>query len=177
MFLPNVFKWYQTFILTGCREYLYISVYIWYDEDSFTQIKWSNADEVTLRAVLEMLFIYSCMWLEANITGNAVSGAGQQYFNQNNVRGNTAGEKSQKQPVTAWWLGFGPFQIRIRQWFSKASHWAAAHTACPTGAQTERGLEMRGGAGNTNTISARSVSPAANHRPQDKCSYLNVGRN
>ncbi len=32
---------------------------IWYD-DRFTQIKWSNADEVTLRAVLEMLFMYLC---------------------------------------------------------------------------------------------------------------------
>lgn len=59
----------------------------------------------------------------------------------------------------------------------QSSHWAAAHTVCPAGAHTERGLEMRGGAGNTNTISARSVSPTANHRPQDKCSYLNVGRN
>ncbi len=34
----------------------YISVCIWY-EDNFTQIKWSNAHEVTLRAVLEMLFV------------------------------------------------------------------------------------------------------------------------
>ncbi len=47
-----------TFILMGCHEYLYIFVCIWYDEDSFTQIKWSNADEVTLRAVMEMLFMY-----------------------------------------------------------------------------------------------------------------------
>ncbi len=46
----------RTFILTGCREYLYVYVCIWY-EDSFTQMKLSNADEVTLRAVLEMLFI------------------------------------------------------------------------------------------------------------------------
>ncbi len=31
-----------------------------YDEDSFTQMKWSNAEEVTLRAVLEMLLMYLC---------------------------------------------------------------------------------------------------------------------
>ncbi len=42
----------QTFILTGCREYLYISVCIWY-EDSFTQMEWWNAHKVTLRAVLD----------------------------------------------------------------------------------------------------------------------------
>ncbi len=48
----------RTFILTGCRERLYISVCIWY-EDSFTQIKWWNAHEVTLRAVLEM-FVCLC---------------------------------------------------------------------------------------------------------------------
>ncbi len=48
-----------TFILTGCREYLYISVCIWY-EDSFTQMKWWNAHEVTHRAVLEMLFVCLC---------------------------------------------------------------------------------------------------------------------
>ncbi len=30
-FWLNVFKLNQTFILTGCREYLYISVYVWYD--------------------------------------------------------------------------------------------------------------------------------------------------
>ncbi len=40
------------------REYLYISVCIWY-EDSFTQMKWSNAHEVTLRAVLDV-FMYLC---------------------------------------------------------------------------------------------------------------------
>ncbi len=43
-----------------CREYLYISVCVWYHhEDSFTQMKRSNADEETLRAVLEMLFLIS----------------------------------------------------------------------------------------------------------------------
>ncbi len=31
-----------------------------YDEDSFTQIKWWNAHEVTLRAVLEMSFVCLC---------------------------------------------------------------------------------------------------------------------
>ncbi len=46
----------RTFVLTGCREYLYISVCIWY-EDSFTQMKQSNRHKVTLRAVLEMLFV------------------------------------------------------------------------------------------------------------------------
>ncbi len=35
-FCCTVFK--KTFILTGCREYLYISMCIWY-EDSFTQMK------------------------------------------------------------------------------------------------------------------------------------------
>ncbi len=49
----------KTLILTGCREYLYISVCIWH-EDSFTQIKLWNAHEVTLRAVLEMLFVCLC---------------------------------------------------------------------------------------------------------------------
>ncbi len=49
----------QTFILTCCCEYLYISVCIWYD-DSFTEIKQRNAHEVTLRAVLEMLFVCLC---------------------------------------------------------------------------------------------------------------------
>ncbi len=48
-----------TFILTGCSEYLYISVCIWY-EDSFTQMKGWNYHEVTLRAVLEMLFVCLC---------------------------------------------------------------------------------------------------------------------
>ncbi len=43
----------------GCCEYLYISVCIWY-EDSFTQMKRWNAHEVTLRAVLEMLFVCLC---------------------------------------------------------------------------------------------------------------------
>ncbi len=60
----------RTFILTGCREYLYISVCIWY-EDSFTQMKRSNAHEVTLRAVLEMLFMCMSSFSEAadvNIT-------------------------------------------------------------------------------------------------------------
>ncbi len=34
----------RTFILMGCREYLYISVCIWYEEyDSFTQMKRWNA--------------------------------------------------------------------------------------------------------------------------------------
>ncbi len=47
------------FILTGCHEYLYISVCIWY-EDSFTPMKRSNAHEVTLRAVLEILFVCLC---------------------------------------------------------------------------------------------------------------------
>ncbi len=32
--------------MTGCREYLYISVCIWY-EDNFTQMKRWNAHEVT----------------------------------------------------------------------------------------------------------------------------------
>lgn len=86
-------------------------------------------------------------------------------------------KKRQKLPVTARWPGFRRLQIRVRGRLSEVPHWAAAHIVCPAGAHTERGLEMRGGAGNTNTISARSVSPAANHRPQDKCSYLNVGRN
>ncbi len=49
----------RIFIWTGCCEYLYISVCILY-EDSFTQIKWRNAHEVTLRAVLEMLFVCLC---------------------------------------------------------------------------------------------------------------------
>ncbi len=51
-FCCTVFKKIQTFILTGCREYLYISVCIWY-EDSFTQMKRWNAHKVTLRAVLD----------------------------------------------------------------------------------------------------------------------------
>ncbi len=34
-------------------------MYIWYD-DRFTQMKRSNAHEVTLRAVLGMLFMYLC---------------------------------------------------------------------------------------------------------------------
>ncbi len=34
-------------------------MYIWYD-DRFTQMKQSNAHEVTLRAVLGMLFMYLC---------------------------------------------------------------------------------------------------------------------
>ncbi len=46
-FYYNIFK--KTLILTGCREYLYISVCIWH-EDSFTQIKLWNAHEETLRA-------------------------------------------------------------------------------------------------------------------------------
>ncbi len=32
-------------------------MYIWYD-DRFTQMKWSNAHEMTLRAVLGMLFMH-----------------------------------------------------------------------------------------------------------------------
>ncbi len=58
-FCCNVLKLNRTFILTGCREYLYISVCIWYGA-SFTQMKRWNADEVTLRAVLEMLFMCLC---------------------------------------------------------------------------------------------------------------------
>ncbi len=58
-FFCNVLKLNRTFILTGCREYLYIAVCIWYDA-SFTQMKRWNADEVTLRAVLEMLFMCLC---------------------------------------------------------------------------------------------------------------------
>ncbi len=58
-FCCNVFNLNRTFILTGCREYLYISVCIWYDA-SFTQMKRWNADEVTLRSVLEMLFMCLC---------------------------------------------------------------------------------------------------------------------
>ncbi len=58
IFLPNVVK--PNFYFDGCHEYIYISV--WYDEDSFTQRKHevskSNTHEVTLRAVLEMLFLY-----------------------------------------------------------------------------------------------------------------------
>ncbi len=54
IFLAQCLNW--TFILTGCHEYLYISVSIWYNA-GFTQIKWSNACEVTLRAVLEMLLL------------------------------------------------------------------------------------------------------------------------
>ncbi len=34
-------------------------MYIWYD-DRFTQMKRSNAHEVTVRAVLGMLFMYLC---------------------------------------------------------------------------------------------------------------------
>ncbi len=34
-------------------------MYIWYD-DRFTQMKRSNAHQVTLRAVLGMLFMYLC---------------------------------------------------------------------------------------------------------------------
>ncbi len=49
----------NTFILTCCREYLYISVCLWY-EDSLTQMKRWNAHKVTLSAVLEMLFVCLC---------------------------------------------------------------------------------------------------------------------
>ncbi len=55
----DLIKKKQTYILTGCREYLYISVFIWY-EDSFIKMKRSNAHEVTLREVLEMLFVCLC---------------------------------------------------------------------------------------------------------------------
>ncbi len=37
-FCLNVFKLNGTFISTGCREYLYFSVYVWYDT-SFTHMK------------------------------------------------------------------------------------------------------------------------------------------
>ncbi len=51
IFLLQVLELNPTFILKGFHEYLYISVCIWYDEDSSTQIKRSNANEATLRAV------------------------------------------------------------------------------------------------------------------------------
>ncbi len=57
-FCCTVFK-KCTFILTDCCEYLHISVFMWY-EDSFTRTKRWNAHEVTLRAVLEMLFVCLC---------------------------------------------------------------------------------------------------------------------
>ncbi len=51
----------------------YISVSIWYNA-RFTQIKWSNACEVTLRAVLEMLLLCIYVLIEtadAKITTSA----------------------------------------------------------------------------------------------------------
>ncbi len=71
IFLAQCLNW--TFILTGCHEYLYISVSIWYNA-GFTQIKWSNACEVTLRAVLEMLLLCIYVLIEtadAKITTSA----------------------------------------------------------------------------------------------------------
>ncbi len=59
IFLQKTFEEIKTFILTGCHEYLYISVCIWYD-DSFIRMKWWNYHEVTLRLVLEKLFVCLC---------------------------------------------------------------------------------------------------------------------
>ncbi len=47
----------QTFILTDCRKYLYISVCIWY-EDSFTPIKWWNAHEVTQSSSADVVRVF-----------------------------------------------------------------------------------------------------------------------
>ncbi len=47
----------QTFILMGWREYLYISVFIWY-ENSFTQIKWWNAHEVTQNSSGDVVHVF-----------------------------------------------------------------------------------------------------------------------
>ncbi len=49
-------------------------MYIWYD-DRFTQMKRSNAHQVTLRAVLGMLFVYLCpewimSWIYAENTAS-----------------------------------------------------------------------------------------------------------
>ncbi len=52
----NIFMPYYIHMM-GCREYLHSSVCIGYDA-SFTPINRWNAYEVTLRAVLEMLFMY-----------------------------------------------------------------------------------------------------------------------
>ncbi len=49
---PNFYFW-----RAAVNNFIYISVCIWYDA-SFTQMKQWNAHEVTLRAVLEMLFMY-----------------------------------------------------------------------------------------------------------------------
>ncbi len=47
-------------------------MYIWYD-DRFTQMKRSNAHEVTLRAVLVMLFLYLCPHLVRRQFGNSMT--------------------------------------------------------------------------------------------------------
>ncbi len=51
----SVFKLNWTFILTGCCEYLYISV--WY-EASFTQIKQYNAYEVTESSFGDVVHVF-----------------------------------------------------------------------------------------------------------------------
>ncbi len=51
-------KW--TFILTvAVNTFTFLCIAIWYDAGC-TQMKWYNAHEVTLRTVLEMLFMYLC---------------------------------------------------------------------------------------------------------------------
>ncbi len=58
-FCCTVFKKLRLLFWRAAVTIFYISVCIWY-EDSFTQMKRWNAHDVTLRAVLEMLFVYLC---------------------------------------------------------------------------------------------------------------------
>ncbi len=59
MFLCSLRYCLKLYFSKGVYSFTLSTVCV-YDEENVTPMKWSKAHEVTLRAVLEMLFMYLC---------------------------------------------------------------------------------------------------------------------